>query len=770
DGRLKVLDFGLAKLREDAGAGPTTGAALGAGSGPGGGSGSGSQMPTRAVQTEDGRILGTVAYMSPEQAEGKPVDARSDVFSLGILLYEMATGERPFKGDSKMSILSSILRDTPVSVTDLNRNLPRHLGRIVKRCLAKDLERRYGNARELYNDLLELKEEVDSGEVLPVDATGAGAAAGGAPLFRSRAFIGSLGVVAAAAVAVALVLFIRGRPDTTAPAASPPVEASFTQLTTMPGDELHPSLSPDGRMLVFTSRSSGNRDIYFRIVGGQKTLNLTEDSDADDEWPAFSPDGMRIAFVSARDGGGLFVMGATGESVRRLANQAYNPSWSPDGQEIIFSTQSFLSPYGRTGHGEIRAVNVDTGAVREISHQEDAVQPVMSPGGKRIAFWGLPAGTGQRDIWTIPAKGGEAVPVTSDRHTDWNPIWSPDGRFLYFCSDRSGSMNIWRVPIEEETGRTLGPPQAVTTGVTSVGHVTITADGRRLAYVSGDNFNNLQKLDFDSVSGTVHGEPEWITRGSNRVFFFDPSPDGTWIAFNETGQTENVFVIRADGSGRRQLNSDPAKDRGFAISPDGLRIAFYSDRSGTYEAWSIRPDGSDLKQLTDTPQQTVSFPTWSPDGSRMAIVVGGEDGGAVIQIFDPNKPWAEQEPEILPAFGDPGVGFQAYSWSADGNWLAGDMRPTEGVSSGIVVYSFKTSEYRKVSDFGGWPHWLADSRRLLFTHDQKVYLADRTTGEIREIYSTHPDGVFDARPSRDNHTLYLVRMNFNRDIWMMTLE
>ncbi|MCZ6669831.1 MAG: protein kinase, partial [Acidobacteria bacterium] len=253
DGRLKILDFGLAKLREEADPGAA-----------------GTEMPTQAVKTEEGSVLGTVAYMSPEQAEGKPADSRSDIFAIGILLYEMATGERPFQGDTKISLISSILRETPRSITELNRTLPRHLGRIIKRCLAQDPVRRYGIARVLFNDLLDLNEEFDSGDRCPL-----GVGPGPARQAGKRAVLVTAGIVLLLA-ATAVIFLLRDRlpGGSTGP---PAIEATVTRLTQLPGPETHPSISADGRLLVFIGRSRGNWDIYFQIVGGNKVINLTED-------------------------------------------------------------------------------------------------------------------------------------------------------------------------------------------------------------------------------------------------------------------------------------------------------------------------------------------------------------------------------------------------------------------------------------------------------------------------------------------------------------
>ena len=181
DGRVKVLDFGLAKLAEA----PT--AAMGATSLP-------TALPTKPI-TGEGRIVGTVAYMSPEQAEGKPIDARSDLFSLGVILYEMATGQRPFTGDTSISIISSIVKDTPKSVTELNPALPRDLGRIIRRALIKDLERRYQTAKDLRNDLEELKASLDSGELQTATMASGSLSVGAGGAGRNRGMAIAAGIV-----------------------------------------------------------------------------------------------------------------------------------------------------------------------------------------------------------------------------------------------------------------------------------------------------------------------------------------------------------------------------------------------------------------------------------------------------------------------------------------------------------------------------------------------------------------------------------------------
>jgi Tol biopolymer transport system component/predicted Ser/Thr protein kinase len=738
DGRLRILDFGLAKLREETAA-PTADTAL----------------PTKTMSTEPGMVLGTVAYMSPEQAEGKPIDSPSDVFSLGIVLYEMATGERPFQGDTGISIITAIVRDTPTSVTELNRSLPRHLGRIVRRCLAKDPTRRYQTALELRNELEELKEELDSGELTAPDVSVAAIRRG-----RWR-------IPAAVALGAAAVLIVIGgyqvlrRGGETTGTFRPPRAVSFDRLTEAPGAEVSPSLAPDGKWFAYRNNATGDGDIYLQAVGGANPINLTPDSPDPDTQPAFSPDGERIAFRSEREGGGIFVMGRTGESVRRITDTGYCPAWSPDGAEIAFATADFNDPAMRPHLSELWAVALDTGETRRIA-AEDAIQPHWSPSGRRIAFWGVRPGSGRRDIWTVPAAGGSPVSVTDDPHLDFNPLWSPDGNHLYFVSDRGGSRNLWRVPVDEASGRTLGPFEPVTTPAQGVAGTDISRGGDQIAYTAWTASSNIQKVAFDPSEGTLGGSPEWITRGSAMVAVPSVSPSGEWFAYNLWGEQEDIFVMRSDGSGRRQLTNDLHKDRAPMWSPDGSEIAFFSDRGGTYDIWVIRPDGSGLRQLTDTPGEALRSPVWSPDGSWM--VYNSDEGS---YLFEPEKAWDQQTPVALAPPEDAGASILFRSWSPDGKWLAGFTFDADG----IVVYSLERQEYRRLTEEGRYPVWLREGHRLLVSAGSgALHLLDAATGESRELLDPGESGWYSvAGTSPEDREIYVLRVSANADIWLLTL-
>jgi len=737
DGRPKVLDFGLAKFTHDDPRAPR------------------GETETASLVTAQHQVIGTAAYMSPEQAQGQPVDARSDIFSLGVLLYQMATGKRPFEGDSAISVLSSIIKDTPVSPAVVNPAVPVALERIVGRCLAKDPDRRYQSAADLRIDLEDLQGAVAS-------ARGGGVRHPGRR-WRRWALAGVAATLVTATVLVAIVWRARP-PGTGAPLALRP---EFSQMTSSPGVEWFPSLSPDGKWLVYASTAPGPRHIYLQSTTGQNVLDLSGDSPADDDQPAFSPDGERIAFRSTREGGGLFVMGRTGEAVRRVTRTGFRPAWSPDGTHLAFATENVeLNPQNAVGRSEIWTVNVSTGDARRLN-EGDAVLPSWSPHNQRIAYTRRLEGHG---IWTVPVTGGTPTPsVVSDDTRNWSPVWSPDGRYLYFTSDRAGSMNLWRVAIDEASGAVRADPEPLTTPAALCAHPSVSRDGARLAYASALVTANIQRLALDPGAGSVRGEPAWVTTGSRRWSSPDPSPDGAWVAFYSLVQPEgDLYVARPDGTGLRQLTGDAAKDRLPRWSPDGQWIATFSDRSGRLELWKIRPDGSDLTQMTDV---GAAYFAWSPDGSRIAAATMLESGQPPrTLIFDPARPWARQTPEVSPPMEPAPARFAVNSWSTGGDRLVGQVE-VKGRGTGIAIYSRRSRTYERLTDFGEWPVWLPDGRRVLFVADGNAFfIVDAHTKHARKIYSAARDVIGPPRLTRDGRTAYYSRRVTESDIWLLTLR
>jgi Tol biopolymer transport system component len=776
DGRVKILDFGLAKLTEP----ERTGMPL-------------TEAPTEARGTEPGVVMGTLGYMSPEQVRGQPADHRSDIFSFGAVLYEMLSGKRAFAGGSAADTMSAILREDPPELRTAEPSLSPALDRIVRRCLEKEPQHRFHSADDLAF-ALESVTGMSGALARPPEIPAAAVPAGKRRPALVRTGAAALLVVALAAAAVWLAGYrlIRSRADGRA-ATGAIAGATFQPLTTQSGVELFPAISPDGKTVVYVGYSSGNADLYLQRVDGRNAINLTRDTPEDDIQPAFSPDGSQIAFRSERGGGGIFLMGATGESVRRLTDSGFNPAWSPDGKEIAVADEGIQTPLSRNVKSRLWAVDVATGAKRIVtpgnavqsSWSGDAVQPSWSPHGYRIAYWGHRPGH-HRDIWTVPAvpvagaKPGEGeVTVTADPAVDWNPVWSPDGTWLYFSSDRNGTMNLWRVAIDEKTGRILGKPEPVTAPSRWVGHMSIAADGRRMVYASADETSIVESVPFDPVGGRVTGEPAPILAGSLLVREIGISPDGKWISFSSRGTREDIFVASADGSSLRQLTSDAFRERGADWSADGKRIVFYCDRTGRWEFWSVNPDGSALTQLTRGSVDPWSA-RWSPDGARLAFPDGYNS-----YVLPLGRPLGTEKPQPLPRFDDSGDAFAVASWSSDGSALAGTVSRSDGSTiPGIVVYRFDSGRYQRVTDVGDDAHWLSDSRRLLVgdSSSGRVSLVDVSSGNSLPVLDTRrlrPGersgsgiGMLRAKVgiSRDDRTIFLVRDHSEADIWEIELE
>jgi Tol biopolymer transport system component len=494
DGRVKVLDFGLAKLRETATDGDEARTVLG---------------PSHP-STGDGRILGTVAYMSPEQAEGRSIDHRSDLFSLGVVFYEMLTGVRPFTGDTNVSILASIVRDLPRPITEHKPDLTGDGARILRKALAKNPDRRYQTAADLRNDLDLLREDVTSGDL---------GSAGVTPRPPSRRRLAIAVVMTAAVFAVGAVWRAGTRVTNSTSVTS---VATFRQLTVLPGLEVFPSVSPDGRWFVYSSAQDGDEDIYLQGVGGERPINLTADFKGLDRQPVFSPEGDRIAFRSERDGGGLFVMGRTGESVRRLADQGFSPAWSPDGRQLAYSTADITwFPEWFSSGGEIWIADVATGRKRLL--WRGGSQPAWSPDGLRLAFRGVVASDRRMAVWTVAASGGDPARASDDSELAWSPAWASNG-WLYYSGNIGGSFNVRRVRVDGDGVRRQTESISAPAGL--VGHLSIAADGRHLIYAAITARWNVQRVAFDPSKIVVTGPPSWVTSGSQAWQQFSVSPNG----------------------------------------------------------------------------------------------------------------------------------------------------------------------------------------------------------------------------------------------------
>ena len=741
-GYVKILDFGLARPVEM----PASDEA---------------NSPTILRRTDPGAIMGTVGYMSPEQVKGVAADHRSDVFSLGCVLFEMAAGRKPFERPTAAETMTAVLREDPSEVTRTDGAVPASLDQIIRHCLEKEPSERFQSARDLAFALQAFSSgSTASGPQIPAASD------------RSR---GRRTLVTIGAAVVLLAAGIAGgrswRGDAPVAVTQP---VTFQQISDVPGLSTEPSLSPDGKTVVFAHSGGGDNNLYLLRVGSRTPTLLTPNVKEASSQPAFSPDGERIAFRSERDGGGIFVMSATGESVKRVTDFGYYPSWSPDSTEIVVGRGRFYSPMDR---GSIRVgltvVNVATGKSRIALKDVDAMQPVWSPHGQRIAFWGLRGDTGQRDIWTAAADGSDlergSVDVTNDAAVDWSPAWSPDGSYLYFSSRRGGTMNLWRIAIDETTGRTSGSPEPVTTPSAWSGYFSFSRDGSRMAFASLNWRSTLFKAPFDPVRETLTGPPAQMLKGSHAIRDHALSPDQQWVAMMETGEIESIVVARTDGSEYRRLTDDAFRNRAPAWSPDGHRLAFYSDRSGKYDVWAMRPDGSNLERLTESTMQP-NFPTWSPDGKRLSFWTVQKPWW---QIVDVSHPPVSLPTESLPQI-DAGTSFWPMSWSPDGARLAGLATRADGTNVGAAVYELATQRFTVFAASAlMWASsvWMPDSERFLMRDDRGISIVNMRTKMTRLLVPVggyavgHSVGV-----TNDGRWITYTETGTEGEIWLATFS
>ncbi len=641
EGRVKVLDFGLAKLVEP--------------------EGSSDETPTLTASeekiTKEGKIVGTLAYMSPEQAEGKPVDARTDVFSFGAVLYQMLTGERPFHGTTQLELATALLREDPKRPSVLREALPPEVERVVLRCLRKGPGRRWQTMSDLKVVLEDLKEESDSGTLTAM-----------VPARRrpSRLWMIATAVTAVLAV-LAAVLWWQYRPQ-------PPRQYELTRLTFEPGVASHPSISPDGKLLAFASDRNGNMDIYVQQINGRQANRLTSDA-ANDNEPSFSPDGTRIVFTSMRDGGGIFVVDALGGPERRLADRGRQPRYSPDGSSV-----AYLVPSAFTQLSRIFLVGAEGGSPRPFQPEFQIPlvgpgwpPPMWSPDGKFLLFRAM-RGQDWKTVnwWIAPVAGGEAIaikpPAMARPAIQLPELWS--GSFVYYSEGTTfGGVGIYRVPIMADPWR-LGAPEKLTSGNGVHTTPSISNDGRLV-------FNWLTflvspwSLSFDGNTGMAKGTPEPVPADSSGKLGMAVDANGTKLAYGS-------FMMMPDRAELRirdlATGREDAVPLAFGIgspyphfAPDGSKIA-YRDRRGGKSVYYLAdsggnitticencavldffPDGAHVlvaeptrlvrhrladgvrTPLVDVPRG-VSSASISPDGRRVAFITGNAEGDALLFV------------------------------------------------------------------------------------------------------------------------------------------
>ncbi|MDH4196610.1 MAG: serine/threonine-protein kinase [Candidatus Aminicenantes bacterium] len=659
EGLVKILDFGLAKLTEDMpgpAAGPTM--TMDAGSRP---------------RTEEGYILGTAAYMSPEQAEGKKIDARSDIFSFGAVLYEMLTGRRAFDRESRIKTLAAVLNEEPKPPSAVNQAVPVELDRVLVRCLRKDPQRRWQTMSDLKVALQDLKEDSASGKLQAATAPAR-------PKKRTALFAVLTVLLVLTAIAILQKLLVIK--------SKAPVEFEApTPLTFDTGLTWSPTVSADGNLMAYASDREGRRtyDIWIQHLTTGSARRLT-DHPADDWCPSISPDQSKVVFRSERDGGGVYLVDVQTRKEQQVVAGGYSPQFSPDGSLISYVT---IPASGDPQRRQMFLVSSDGRSPRPF-HPDFLIQeavkgamPVWSPDGKHMIFLGRRiADPRSSDWWVAPVEGGEPVRTHAVENLGQAPMvtqfpvgWAGDD--IYFISGTTiEGVNVFRAPIDPGSWTIKGPAEPLTMAPLMINFVFVARDGRVFytvmkgimapwyiaarpdeAFVSADPPQKISpdlwqklwptvsrdgtKAAFIAYGGSqaadivlrwrdlTTGEETTIpTQGGGLGLLPRLSPDGSTLAYRDRiSGSWRTFVVPAGGTSGREvceacLLLDFFPDSGFALT---------MNKAGDLEKMNLQTGAT--TPVLAAGEVNVLDVNLSPDGEWLALLAGEPDGRVAIRIL-----------------------------------------------------------------------------------------------------------------------------------------
>ncbi|HET7440120.1 MAG TPA: protein kinase [Terriglobales bacterium] len=671
-GEAKVLDFGLAKeVRE-------VRAARG-----------GAALPTQSLPeflTSPGVALGSVAYMSPEQARGEPLDARSDLFSFGTVLYEMATGSIPFKGATSAVIFDAILNREPIAPARLNPEVPPGLEHAVLKSIEKDRDLRYQNAAELRADLKRLKRDSESSRLSGTQV------AAPPPGRRRRTRMFAAAGIAVLAIAIIAVMALRSRES------SGPISSSaWTQLTDFPDAASQPALSPDGHILTFirgpeTFISSGQ--VYVKFLPDGAPVQLTDDSSLKMS-PVFSPDGARIAYTAIEGfNWNTYEVPITGGQPRMMLPNASGLTWI-DSQHLLFSEIKsgihmglVTATEGRGQEREIYFTQEDLGMVHRSA---------ISPDKKLVV-----AAEMRSPIWQrcrlLPFDGSSSGKSIGPEGACIDVKWAPDGKWIYFTSDGGGNaFHIWRQRYPD------GVPEQVTTGPTEEDGVALTTDGKQLitsvGMAQGTVWIHQEKAD-RQLSGEGYAyAPKFSADGKN-VYYLQENR-GTYALPEKTsvGESPGTKLMRTDldsGTSDTIVSGIPIWQ--FSVSSDGKRVVYARLDKGVRHIWSAPTDRRSAPRQISSGNDDTPFLLENGD-----IIFRTEEGGFYF-AYRMKADGSGREKLLSSNI------IRLLSVSPDGQWLVLWMPvQDENSSSAVQAYRLADGKFQRICDLCG-AQWSADGK------------------------------------------------------------
>lgn len=751
-GRVKILDFGLAKAVTETT--PTHDATT--------------QMDAITDRWQAGPgVLGTAPYMSPEQAAGKPLDSRSDVFAFGTVLYELAAGQRPFRGDTSVQVVAKILEADPPPLSAERPDLPPEIERIIRRCLQKTPDDRYNDTRDLCADLRTVQDalRLTSGRSgVLTGRTGRLAVATArqmSPLMR-------WGAIAAAVLILAVGAFWFAQQDRNA---LPPGAVAHRQLT-FTGESSFPAISPDGTFIAYVRGEpwgevfgtlqplAPQKVVIQDLAGGGQTLEVAECQPC--SGLTWSPDGTSLLVADWRR---VRLIPRLGGAVRQLEGAGGAGTWSPDGSEFAF---------GAAGAKAIHVRNVRTGVARELPLPRAFVWLTSldwSSSGDQIAVITHETNGGST-AWIVPAGGGPPREVFQDTASLSTIRWSPRADALYYLRRSGDSNELWKTPVSADTGQRLGDPAAVMTGIQVGPNFTIARDGRIL-YTRELRFSNLWSATLTSPRDTALAAARQLTSGTSQDQFPALSPDGSRVAFvRRAGTASNVFVLALDGGTAQQLTFVTSVTGGPAWSPDGRTLAYCARSQDDLVVWRIDAAGGAPAPFPATRCTTSGSEVpvmWAPRREILYQRTGNRNYHVLDPVTGNERPlFADESTKAGWVFGprsSPDGARLAVFWNRAvakeraGTWLL-PFAPGAEIGSPTLLQAGMT-----------WPlAWSADGKLLY------VYEHSPTTRVLAMSPASAPTVLRDLKGQRiglvpsislDGKTIVYSAHAINSDVWLV---
>jgi Tol biopolymer transport system component len=709
-GQAKILDFGLAKLTAASAEGRSQ---------------SVTPVGDQETLSTPGMVLGTAAYMSPEQIRNQELDGRSDLFSFGSVLYEMATGRLAFPGLGSADHCEAILNKEPPTPRELNPAVPDELQHIILKALEKDREVRYQTASDLRADLKRLKRDTESGRLTATTLT----ALAKPPPQRPWRLV--MGVTGGLALALFFLWIYLKHPTVSESERTTLAAPRTTPFLAGGAIRRQPAWSPTGNLIAYVSDEAGNDDIWICDPSGANPINLTADCKGVDAFPTWSPDGQRIAFFSERDGGGIYTMAALGGTVRKLVAvkpgilYTFSLSWGKN--ELVYTN------FDASGRKQVYGIS-ETNPVPECLTAKvgapDGHYGELSPSGDLLVF--LNPGiylTAELYIGRLSTGKFERLEKSVGM-----PHWSPRGDRVFFLSERDGRIDLWAVDVDPKTGVRAGPSKRLTSAL-DLSDYSFSPDGRKLVASRAKSQCRLWSfpMPHDPITNLADGRP--LTTGG----FFDMRPywahDGSALYFSSNRQdSTDVWKLSLGSTAPVRLTSGPGKKIQASPSPDGRWIVVdIIDERGQY-LYLMRPDGS-ARHLVD-PKLPEKFSAtfaanWAPiakesDDLRLAATFTTAEKGDRIGIASIDRQTGTaRDIHILDLPG----GMKEYPrWSPDGEYLA----------------------YEAVSE-GSWDLWIT-----------------APDGKNTQRLTFDPGNERGAAWSPDGKFLYYIRDD--RSVWRMPMN